>query len=148
MIFLFDRQKLGWLVVMEQADCPYRRIDSEFDIWTKYGQNMSFIFFIFNQTKQFAMPKKFRKSNRQYLQNKQTVPSSPDSPRQTVLKFLEFHARQLWIFGFLVTPASSFKSVAHPLTLTKFRGGLALYTRDIRKIQRLQLSAISSTFSP
>ena len=61
-------------------------------MWTEYAT----IFFIFSQTKQFA--KKFRKSNRQYLKNQQTVFSSPVSPYQTVLKFLEIHARQ---FNFL-----------------------------------------------
>ena len=39
-----------------------------------------------------------RKSNRQYLENQQTVLSSSDSPCQTNLKIPEIHARQLWFF--------------------------------------------------
>ena len=46
-----------------------------------------------------------RKSNRQYLENQQTVLSSSDSPCQTNLKIPEIHARQFWFFFcFLFTP--------------------------------------------
>ena len=47
---------------------------------------------------------KFRKSNSRYLKNQQTVLSSPDSPCQTVLRFLEIHARQFWIFSAFYSP--------------------------------------------
>ena len=62
------------------------------------------IFFTFSQIKQFATQKQFRKFNRQYLKNQQTVLSSPDSPCQTVLKFPEIHARQFWIFSAFYSP--------------------------------------------
>ena len=61
-------------------------------------RNASF-FFTFSQIKQFATQIKFRKSNRQYLNNKQTVLNSPDYPFQTVLKLPKFHARQFSIFS-------------------------------------------------
>ena len=48
--------------------------------------------------------KQFRKSNRQYLKNQQTVFSSPDSPCQTVLEFPELHARQFWILLAFYSP--------------------------------------------
>ena len=47
------------------------------------------------------------KSNRQYLKNQQTVLSAPDSPCQTVLKFLEIHARQFWFFSAFYLPMST-----------------------------------------
>jgi len=62
------------------------------------------IFFTFSQIKQFATQKQFRKFNRQYLKNQQTVLSSPDSPCQTVLKFPQIHARQFWIFSAFYSP--------------------------------------------
>ena len=62
------------------------------------------IFFTFSQIKQFATQKQFRKFNRQYLKNQQTVLSSPDSPCQTVLKFPKIHARQFWIFSAFYSP--------------------------------------------
>ena len=62
------------------------------------------IFFTLSQIKQFATQKKFRKSNRQYLRNQQTVLSSSDQPCQKVLKFPGFHARQFWIFSAFHSP--------------------------------------------
>ena len=44
------------------------------------------------------------KSNRQYLKIQQTVLSLPDSPCQTVLEFLEIHARQFWNFSAFYSP--------------------------------------------
>ena len=85
-----------------------------------------FIFFIFNQTKQFAMQKELRKSNRQYLKKQQTVLSFPDSPCQTVLEFPKSHATQLWIFSAFYSPLrtgfilSSFLSVSSIGPLGKF----------------------------
>ena len=78
-------------------------------MWIEYAS----IFFTFSQIKQFATQKQFRKFNRQYLKIQQTVLSSPDSPCQTVLKFLEVHARQFWIFSAFYSPLihNSFSSV-------------------------------------
>ena len=45
-----------------------------------------------------------RKSNRQYLENQQTVLSSSDSPCQTNLKIPEIHARQFWFFFAFYSP--------------------------------------------
>ena len=81
------------------------------------------IFFTFSQIKQFATKKQFRKFNRQYLKNQQTVLSSPDSPCQTVLKFPEIHARQFSIFSAFYSPLPVLKSCqelskAHILALS------------------------------
>ena len=62
------------------------------------------IFFTFSQIKQFATQKQFRKFNRQYLKNQQTVLSAHDSPCQTVLKFPELHARQFRMFSAFYSP--------------------------------------------
>ena len=59
-------------------------------------------FFQFQSNKAICNAKKFRKSNRQYLKNQQTVLSSPDSPCQTVLKLPEIHARHIDFYSPLV----------------------------------------------
>ena len=67
------------------------------------------MFFTFSQIKQFATQKQFRKFNRQYLKNQQTVLSAPVSPCQTVLRLSENHARQLRIFSAFYSPLKNFK---------------------------------------
>ena len=56
------------------------------------------IFFTFSQIKQFATQKQFRKFNRQYLKNQQTVLSLPDSPCQTVLNYPKTSFDFFWLF--------------------------------------------------
>ena len=43
-------------------------------------------------------------SNRQYLENQQTVLSSLDSPCQTASKFPEIHAKKCLFFLFFIHP--------------------------------------------
>ena len=63
----------------------------------------------FQSNKAICNAKKFRKSNRQYLETQQTVLCLPDSPCQTVLKFPETHARQFWICSALYSPLQRWK---------------------------------------
>ena len=80
------------------------------------------IFFTFSQIKQFATQKQFRKFNRQYLKNQQTVLSSPDSPCQTVLKFPRNSCQTvLNLFGSLFTPAEMEVSCLIPSVMVKIQ---------------------------
>ena len=60
--------------------------------------------FHFQSNKGICNAKRFRKSNRQYLNNQQKLSSLPDSPCQTVLKFCEI--RQFFLC-FLFAPVIS-----------------------------------------
>ena len=106
---------------MEEVDCPYsinwkkcRQICLYLSI-ALIEQNVdeyASIFFTFSQIKQFATQKQFRKFNRQYLKNQQTVLSSPDSPCQTVLKSSKsmpdsFEFFRLFIHPWLLTKKTS-----------------------------------------
>ena len=57
----------------------------------------------------------FMKSNRQYLKNQQTLLSSPDSPCQTVLKFLEINAREFWNSSKSMPDSFDFSAFYSPL---------------------------------
>ena len=65
-------------------------------MWTGYAS----IFFIFSQTKQFATQKKVKEVQPTVFEEKkqQTVLSSPDSPCQTVINFLEIQFEFNWLF--------------------------------------------------
>ena len=89
---------------------------------------MPLIFFTFSQSKQFATQKQFRKSNRQYLKNQQTVLSSPDPPCQTVLKFPEIHARQFEFFRLFIHPWPWVGGGQNPSALTVSKCEKALKT--------------------
>ena len=95
---IWQREKLGWQAVLEQADWPY-----PYGFWplSKICLFPSDLV----KSSNLQHKKTFRKSNRQCLENQQRVLRSTDSPCQTVIKFPEIHAKQFGVFlCFLFTP--------------------------------------------
>ena len=104
-------------------NCKYK-IDNN---WKTFGQSITALLISTqNRTGPLSYVWILTKSHNHNKKTDKTQKSSPDSPCKIVLKFLEIHARQFWIFSAFYSPLrtgfilSSFLSVSSIGPLGKF----------------------------